>query len=355
MNAKQLGEHACLFFEIPMDEYKKMSKKCTDKVAIARHVARYVATQDYRIPPKELTLEWGAGHSVLSISKSMMERGMFEKELAAFRDYLKREAKHSEAVVAGNDGIVRITTEAFDERFYQHPTKVNKRTGNNFFPAFHFILSLGAPSSPGLDKWKQDKGHFADYIITRSAAIGTFVHDSIDSMIKHNVEITHEEIHREFPDAKEAHRVKECLLAAMTWMAEEEPILISSEDMGCGDDFGFTLDLRCRIKSDGYKHVWVVDWKTSKIATDDHKMQVEVMRRETESDKAAVVVLGNSTKKGYTFTEVPEKKKDYLYNRFLKIKDVAYMEILDRGMVKPREDNMPKVFSLRDVKIKKVL
>lgn len=354
MNAKQLGEQACLFFEIPMNEFVRMSKKCSDKVAIARHVARYVATQDYKIPIKELTLEWGAGHSVVSISKSMMERGMFEKELAAFRDYLKKEYKRSVDVVVGENGITRITAEAFDERFYQHPTKINPRTGNNFFPAFHFIMSLGAPSSPGLDKWKQDKGHFADFLLTRSAEIGTFVHNSIDNMLRHNIEITHEEIHKNFTDPKEAQRVKECLLAAMTWMAEEEPIIISSEDMGCGEDFGFTMDLKCRIKSDNYKNVWIVDWKTSKVATDDHKMQVEVMRRETESDKGAVIILGNSTKKGYTVTEIPDKKKDYLYNRFLRIKDVAYMEIIDRGLVKPREDNMPKVFSFRNIKIQKL-
>jgi len=281
-----------------------------------------------------------------------VEKKQFQPEYNDFKAYVIGRLSGKKSVAT--DGVIeRITNEAFDERFYLHPEKVNIRTGNHFFPAFHFITSLGAPENAGLGKWKQDKGHFADYILTHSAAIGTFVHDSIDSMIKNGTDVKHETIHQLFTDEKEAQRVKECLLGFLTFMADQEPEILSSEAMVVADDFAFTMDLKCKIKEDEYKGVWVVDWKTSKVATDDHKMQVEVMRRTVRADKAAIVVLGNGTKKGYTFSPVQPSKSEYLWKRFCAIRDTAYVEILERGLVKPRENNMPSSFSLKNVKYTK--
>lgn len=249
--------------------------------------------------------------------------------------------------------IERITNEAFDERFYRHSTKLNSKTGNNFFPAYHFVLSMGAPESIGLSKWRQDKGHFADHILRRSAEIGSYVHDCIDRMIKTNTSVTHDEIDTMFPDVKEAHKAREGLLGFLNFMQENEPEILSSEHMGVGDDFGFTLDLKARIKFDDYKHVWVLDWKTSKVVSEDHLMQVETIRRVVGAEAAGVIVLGNTTKKKYTFTPVKPSKADYLYNRFLAIKETAYVEMLERGLIQPREDNMPLMFSLKEINIKR--
>src|SRR6056297_2335568 len=105
--------------------------------------------------------------------------------------------------------IERITNEAYDERFYKHPQRKNVRTGNNFFPAYHFLMSLGAPASVGLNRWRQDKGHFADYLLTRSAEIGSYVHDVIDKMIKLNVDFAQSDIEQIFEDEKEAEKVKQ--------------------------------------------------------------------------------------------------------------------------------------------------
>ena len=273
----------------------------------------------------------------------------------SFKAYVAHTIGSSHEVVKDESGIERVTNEAFDERFYKSPTRINRRTNNEYFPAFHYVTKLGSPEPLGLTKWRQDKGHFADHILDRSSEIGSYVHDCIDRMIKANSSVMHEDIHRDFGDAKEAHRVKECLLAFMNFIRDEEPIIIASEQMMCGDDFGFTLDSRMLLKSDSYKKVSVVDWKTSKVANEDHKMQVEVMRRVCGADKAVVVVLGNSTKKKYTATVVKSTEKDYLWDRFQSIKDTAYVEMLKRGSIRPRQDNMPHIFSLKDLTFKRKL
>lgn len=250
--------------------------------------------------------------------------------------------------------IERITNNVFSERFYYHPQKINPRTGNNYFPAYHYLTSLGAPEPIGLSKWRQTMGHFADHVLDRSALIGSFVHDCIDKMIKTNVDVKHDEIDSAFPNEKEAYRVKESLSAFMNFMQDNEPEIVASEQMLLGEDFGFTMDLKARILFDDYKGIWILDWKTSKVASDEHKMQVEAIRRVAEATKAGVVILGNDTKKKYTFAQVKPSEQDYLWNRFLAVKETAYVEMLKRGTIKPREDSMPHVFSLKEIKFKRI-
>jgi len=317
-------------------------------------VFRATAVHDNGLKKLEIaTIQGEVLRSLYKFTANGIEKNRNKIEYNDFKNYVVGRLNGKKPIVS--DGkIERITNEAFDERFYRDPEKVNPRTGNKYFPAFHFLTSLGAPENDGLGKWKQDKGHFADTILVRSAAIGTFVHDSIDGMLKNGTAVKHDTIHRMFPDEKEAQRVKECLLGFLNFMADQEPEIVSSEMMVVADDFAFTMDLQCKIKEDNYKSLWVVDWKTSKAPTDDHKMQVEVMRRVTKVDKAAIVVLGNVTKKGYTFSPVQPSKSDYLWKRFCAIRETAYVEILERGLVKPRENNMPDEFSLKNIKFKKL-
>lgn len=249
--------------------------------------------------------------------------------------------------------IERITDEAYDSRFYKHPTKTNKRFGNNYFPAYHFVTSTGAPSSIGLTNWYKANGHHADHILERSAEIGSYVHDCIDRMVKTNIPITHDEIDTRFTNPKEAEKAKLCLLGFLNFMTEQEPEILGSEQMQVGEDFGFTMDLKAKIKHDKYKNVWVLDWKTSKVASEEHKMQVESMRRVIGADMAGVIILGNTTKKKRTFTPVKKSEQDYLWEKFSKIKEVAYVEFLKRGTIKPREDIMPLQFSLNEINIKR--
>lgn len=250
--------------------------------------------------------------------------------------------------------IERITNDVFSERFYHDKSKVNPRTKNNYFPAYHFILSMGAPESPGLSEWKKNKGQFSDVILERSAEVGSAVHDWIDLMIKTNMDVELSKIDDAFPNARESHKVKESLLGFINFMEQQQPHILASESMHTAEDFGFTLDLQARILEDEYASEWVLDWKTSRSVTEDHKMQVEVMRRIVGADNAGIVVLGNTTKKKYTFTQVKKSERDYLWDRFCAIRETAYVELLKRGTIKPRENEIPAVFSLKNINIKRI-
>lgn len=351
MTLERLEKLAADFFGITIEELRTNNKKSKDKVSIAKHIWRVSAVEEfgfkrtevYQYPPNPINQS-----TYLNSHSIVKTKGQFKDKYDGFVASVKPQILPSTVV---SNGIERITDAAYDERFYVDMSKVNPRTGNNFFPAYHFIMQY-APESPGLSKWKQDKGHFADYILKRSAEIGSYVHECCDRLIKNpEASITHEEIHSAFPDEKEAHQVKECLLGFFNFMQEEEPIIISTEKMVVGDDFAFTLDMQAYLKYDEYQKLHVVDWKTSKVASDDHKMQVEAMRRVTDSAMAMVVVLGNSTKKKYTAT--PVKPNDHFWNEFNAIKEVAYLDLIKSNRIKPRENPFPTVFSLKDLKIRR--
>jgi len=353
MTLEQLKELACSFFGVTEEELD--SKKRDTPIIIAKHIFRTVAYVKYSFTQKQIGAVNNTGHdNVHNSIKTIIELEQFPNEYRDFLGYLEMKKRSAVSTVKDSkNGIERITNEAYDSRFYKHPEKLNTRTGLPYFPAFHYITSLGAPESIGLSKWRQDKGHFADYILTRSAAIGSYVHDCIDRMIKSNIVVEHEDIHKAFPDEKEAQKVKDCLLGFLNFMRDEEPIITASERMMCGDDFGLTQDNEFYLKSDSYKFSRASDWKTSKVVSEDHKMQVEVIRRVSGATGGLVVVLGNQTKKKYTATKIKPSEYEYLWERFNAIKETAYVEILKRGLIKPREDNMPHVFSLNDLKIRR--
>lgn len=357
MTVERLIELATKYFGVSKaDLLTSTHKKCPDDVAVAKHCMRGLAILEYNIPPKEFTAVTGIGHSAVSISLKAIRDGYYAEEYEGFSLFVKANYIPYEETTTDEEGIQRITMAAYDERFYADPKKANKRTGNNFFPAYHFVVAHGAPENIGLSNWKKDKGHFTDYILKRSQVIGSYVHDAIDMMIKYKFELTKAEIasNPAWHDASEVKRVYDCLKGFLSFMRDEEPQIISSEKMMCAEDFGFTLDLKCRLKSDDYKNVWIVDWKTSKSVNDDHKMQVSVMRKEVGADRAAVVVLGSKGKGGYTKTAIPVKDHDFWCKKFNAIKETAYVEFIKRGTIAPRVDDTPDVFSLKDINISRL-
>jgi len=356
MNLDRLSELTMSHFGLTEEEFFQTNKKgqrTPDRIVMPLHIFRAMAST-HEHSNSEIGFFMGCDHSTVSHSKkTIFVKGQFKEEYDLFKAFVNHFSQN--VTVIGNDGIERVTDDVFDERFYKNKDKVNHRTNNNYFPAYHFLLKLGSPEPVGLTKWRQDKGHFADHILERSSEIGSFVHDCIDNIIKSNTSISHDFIEAAFTNPKEAYRVKEALLGFMNFMSEEEPIILSSEKMMCGDDFAFTMDSQMLLKSDGYSKKHVVDWKTSKVANEDHKMQIEAMRRVSESDAGVVVVLGNSTKKKYTATFIKPSEQDYLWERFLAVKEVAYVSMLKNKTVAPRPSEMPSLFSLKDIKVRRKL
>jgi len=353
MTLEQLRDLTCEHFDITKEEF--ISKARGDEnTSMARHFFRSFAHDRLAVSKAKITRFEGKNPAtILHSCNLILLDGVYKKEYDSFLDFITQKKSTHDEIVVGTDGIERITNEAFDDRFYKHPKRLNPRTNLPFFPAFHFLTGEGEPTPFGLIEWYKQMGYKSNEILERSKLIGSFVHDAIDRMIKFDSEISNDEIFTAFPAPKEAQKVRECLFGFINFMKDEEPIILASESMGCGEDFGYTLDNKLRIKSDKYKDVWASDWKTSKTATLDHKMQVEAIRRSERCSRGMVVVLGNATKKKYTITKISEKDHDYLWDRFLAIKDTAYVEIIRSGRIQPREDEIPVVFSLKELNFKK--
>ena len=240
--------------------------------------------------------------------------------------------------------IERITNEDYDERFYKHTTKINPITGNNYFPSFSFLHSQGAPASSFLSDWYKDKAWYSEIIFRKRQESGTYTHNAIDAMIKTGVSISVEDIDREIKHS--AYEVKNALLGFMNWVEEYKPIVVASEHMVVSEEMAMagTLDLVARINKDDYKTVYAIDFKTSKSIFDEHRMQVEVYRRMQVVENCAILQLGNSTKKKFTFSPVTAKDREEMFAYWLCIKNTAYHKLLSEGWIQPRENPFPKEF-----------
>ena len=240
--------------------------------------------------------------------------------------------------------ITRITVEADDSRFYHHKNKINPRTGNNFFPSYSFLHTLGAPASPHLADYYKNRGWDADRHFKNREMVGSAVHNYIDDMIKWGKKITQEEIRKSYPN--DWIEIQKCLLGAMNFFAKYKPIILSSEFTIIGDDFGGTVDMKVRVNEDNYESVWLLDWKTAKTMTESHKMQVAAYNTVVKADNIGIVVVGNQTKQKFTFSKVSSKDQQELLQEWEAIKNVAYIKLLRDNWIEPRVREYPDVFCL---------
>lgn len=246
--------------------------------------------------------------------------------------------------------IQRVTNGQYDERFYSDEEKVNTRTGTHWFPAYHFLMSTGAPVSPHLVEWWKVYGYEADRIMKQKEERGSWVHEMIEQITKMGFILDQNYIEERWGNyEKDLLFVRRCFEGFFNFMVEEEAEIVSSERMILGDDWGGTMDLELRLKRDGYKNLWVVDIKTSKSVFEEHKQQVEAYRRTVGADRGGVLILGNSTKKRYTFTEVPKAKHDFYWKLFQAEKEVAYILLEDSKRLQPTEETFAESYSLKNL------
>lgn len=240
--------------------------------------------------------------------------------------------------------IVRYTNEDDDSRFYWHKEKINVRTGNHFFPSFSFLHGMGAPANINLITWYKNQGHNADRIFKQREKEGSYVHDCCDRMVSKGDEIHMDEIDRLFGDS--AKGIKDSLLGFINFWAEQQPQVIGTEEPLIGEDFGGTTDLRCRIKKDDYKKVWMIDYKTSKSIYDHHRLQLCAYNTVIGADEIAVLQLGNQTKKKYTLSKVNAKDKEEMLLEWNAIKELAYVKLKQENWIEPRPCIYPPIFKL---------
>ncbi|ANS04900.1 chromosomal replication initiator protein DnaA [uncultured Mediterranean phage] len=363
MTLGQLAKTIATHFELSVSELTYKNRK--EEIVRARHIWRTIAHVVFGythtdIAKFESLLHSDTPHTQAraniyhSISKIVFD-GLWTKEYE--EAIAKIEKLYPESPVPVNEaktddnGIERVTKEAFSERFYKHPEKINPRTNNNWFPSWHFLYGIGEPPNKFLNDYYKNKGWASEIEFKRAEVIGSYVHNRIEDMGKYDIDTTRKQIYRAFPCPHEARRVEESLRAWLNFVEDERPQAIAYENMLIAEDWGGTVDLRARLKSDGYENVWTIDFKTSKSVYESHKAQVESYRRTLGDDKAAVLILGNTTKKRYTFSEVKEKDRDGVYKDFLNIKETAYGRLIKAKRTEPRPDDMPEVFTLKNSNI----
>jgi len=371
MRLDQIAEFVARSFNL--EKKRMLSDNRAHELVKARHIYRVIATTKFGFTPVDVgkyesvfktnppTLS-SVRSSVYQSRRVIIKDRQFSDEYDDILFHIKE--AYPDPIIANTEistddnGIVRVTQAEFDERFYSDPKKINPHTGLNWFPSFTFLKKEGAPVNKHITDYHKNKGWSSEYDFWRAEVKGSYVHQCIEDMGKLNVAVTIDQIHRAFTDPQEARHVKRCLKGWLNFVEAEEPIVVSFEEKMIGEDFGMTVDLRCRLRyggnkksPDNYENIWTVDFKTSKAVFEDHKIQSEVYRSITGDDRAAVLLLGNHTSKMYTFSEAKRADRDKYMNMFNAWKATAYVNLLATNRIKPRENDMPDEFTLKGSKL----
>lgn len=223
--------------------------------------------------------------------------------------------------------IKQITIKEFDERFYE--------LDGIYKPSVTYIQQVGLPTPYELIKWIGETGWEQSKKLKEEAGgRGTESHDSIDRILKGE----------KVPTLLLDLRVKRSIQSFLDWYALEKPQIISHEYIIWADDYAGTVDLKCRIASDDYKNVWLIDYKTSKSLHENHKSQVVAyMKADHEVTHGALLHLGNTTQKRFTFSPIKDVEK--YWKIFCAGKNMFQLKYPD---AKPTIEAYPLEFMLAD-------
>lgn len=233
-----------------------------------------------------------------------------------------------------NKEIVRVEQYSFDERYYQ------REIGPNLYeyaPSMTYVLSCVYPAHE-LAEWRGDVGNKrADEIMNEAGEDGNFVHAAIERILK-GEEVTTIEIEQQFKQRRSL-KVKRCLKAFLDWYLEVKPQIISLEYSVWGDGYAGTVDLKCIIGGETY----IVDFKTSKSIHNSHKVQISGYGMADKVDKVALLHLGNTTKKKYSFLVLDDDVRER-YEKECKMA-VNMFHTLNPN-AKPTDETFPEIFKI---------
>lgn len=233
-----------------------------------------------------------------------------------------------------NKTITRVEQYSFDERFYQREIEPGVF---EYAPSMTYILGCVYPAHE-LAEWRGDVGNKrADEIMNEAGEEGTFVHESIERLLK-GEQVTQEEIEDRFP-RRRSLKVKRCLKAFLDWHSEFKPEILKTEYSIWGDGYAGTVDFRCKIAGETY----LVDWKTSKSIHPSHRVQICGYGMADPADKLALLHLGNTTKKKYSFL-VLEDDVRARYENECKMA-VSMFHTLNPN-AKPTDETFPSIYKI---------
>ena len=229
--------------------------------------------------------------------------------------------------------IKKIDSYVFDERFYQ---SINEEGERIYQPSVTHILSLYPKF--GLSEWRGDVGNKrADEILDETSTLGSYVHESIEHILK-GEKIAQNDIQLKFKP-KPALKVYRCLAAFLEWFEEYKPEVLSTEYIVWGDGYAGTIDLKCIINDE----IYIVDFKTSKALYEAHKVQICAYGLVGKVDKVALLHLGNTTKKKWSFNVLKDDDREKFTNQFHSVHNLFKTLKPD---AKPSEEVFPEYFTL---------
>jgi hypothetical protein len=253
---------------------------------------------------------------------------------------MKREIREVDAA----KGWIQITE--CDERWYAR--LVNEGKTWDYVPSVTWILEVGYPKGNGFYRWLAGKGWDEAEAIKESAGDqGDKVHQGVQVLLsggRVNMGDSFVNPSTMQPEPLTPHEYL-CLMTLKEWADEEQPIIIELERPVWNEKYRYagTRDIKCRLKSDDYRYVWVIDVKTSQHVWATHICQVSAYKHATsEQDvkRLGILQLGymkNKYKK-WKFTRVTDE-----FGLFLAAKKIWEREC--QGIV-PLQRDYPVSLSL---------
>jgi hypothetical protein len=208
--------------------------------------------------------------------------------------------------------LVQITTP--DERWYaakplKEMDELATLSPEDFYPSSTWICSF-YPKGKQYMKWLADKGwDNAEEIKNAAGEKGSRVHHACDDLMQ-GVEV---KIDAKYPDkdGEMAELTAEEYGICMTFrkfLEDEQPEILGIEYTVLNHEHKYagTVDIKCRIKSDDYQFVHIIDIKTSADVYPSHEIQVSSYKEaDPECEKIDILQVGyKRNKSGYKLTPI---------------------------------------------------
>jgi hypothetical protein len=135
-------------------------------------------------------------------------------------------------------------------------------------------------------------------------------------------------------------KIKRSLKAFLDWYDEFKPEVISTEYIVWGKGYAGTVDLKAKIGDKTY----VIDFKTSNAIHDSHRAQIAAYGLTEDVDDIALLHLGNTTKKKYSFLVYEGEKKRKYEQQFQAALNMFHTL---NPKAKPTDETFPELFTLK--------
>lgn len=206
----------------------------------------------------------------------------------------------------------QITTP--DERWYSNKTtkeidELKSLSQEDFYPSVTWIGSY-YPKTVRYMKWLAEKGwDEAEAIKNAAGEKGSRVHKACGDLMAGN-EVKMDSKYSDINGEEKELSAEEygIVMTFHKFLQDEQPLILGIEYniLNHWNKFGGTVDLKCRLKSDSYKSIWILDIKTSANIWPSYEIQVSAYKKtDLEVQKIGIVQVGYfRNKQGYKFTEI---------------------------------------------------